>query len=84
MEKRFGLLRTFGLVFKILAWASLVIGAIGAVGILVTGGTPETPRAVSLVILLVSAIYFVIFYTVGEVIKLLLTIEENTRKGPPL
>jgi hypothetical protein len=82
MEKKFKLLRTFGVVFKVLAWAALVIGAIGTVGVLVTGGTPETPRAMSIVILIVGALYFVIFYTIGEVVKLLLAIEEQTRKTP--
>ena len=80
MEKKFKLLRTFGVVFKVLAWAALVIGAIGTVGVLVTGGTPEAPRAMSIVILIVGALYFVIFWTVGEVVKLLLAIEEQTRK----
>lgn len=82
MEKKFKLLHLFGTVFKVLAWAALVIGVIGTVGVLVTGGTPETPRAMSAVILIVGALYFVIFYTVGEVIKVLLAIEEQTKKSP--
>ena len=84
MDKKFKLLRTFSVVFKILAWATLVIGLVGTVGVLVAGGTPETPKAMSVVILIVGALYFVIFYTVGEVIKVLLAIEEQTRKTPSI
>lgn len=80
MENRFALLKNFGIIFKVVAWAALIIGLVGAVGVLVGGGTPEAPRGVSLVILLVSLLYFLIFYTVGELIRVLLVIEEQTRK----
>jgi hypothetical protein len=79
MEKQFRLLRTFSVIFKVLAWACLVIGIVGAIGVLVSGGTPETPRVMGPVILLVFLGYFLLFYTGGEVIQLLLAIEENTR-----
>ncbi len=81
MEERFRLLKVFGLVFKVLAWAALIFGLVGVVGVLISGGTPETPRAMALQVFLSTGLSFVIFYTVAEVIKLLLTIEEQTRKS---
>ncbi|MBI3318895.1 MAG: hypothetical protein HYZ90_07155 [Candidatus Omnitrophica bacterium] len=81
MENRFRQLKVLGVVFKVVAWGAGIVGAVGAVGTLMSGGSPGTPRGVSAMILLVSALYFVIFYTVGEVIRLLLAIEERTRKS---
>ncbi len=80
MENRFKLLKIFGLIFKIVAWGALVFGLIGAVGILVTGGTPATPRASSIIVLLVGVLYFIIFYTVSQIIEVLLVLLENTKK----
>ena len=80
MEDRFRLLKIFSKVFKVVAWAALVIGLVGVVGILISGGTPETPRAMALQVLLSAALSFVIFYTIAEVIRLLLVIAEQTRK----
>lgn len=80
MSHRFKGLRIFAVAFKVVAWVALLIGIIATVGVLLAGGTPGTPRGVSVVILVVSLLYFLIFFTVGEVIQLLLTIEEQTRK----
>ena len=80
MEDRFKLLKIFGLLFKVMGWAALVVGIVGAVGVLVGGGAPQTPRAVSLAVFLSSALYFILFYTLGEIIRLLLAIEAQTRK----
>ncbi len=82
MDSSFKLLRNLGVIFKLVAWAALVFGLIGMVGVLMGGGAPGTPRGVSFIILLVSVLYFVIFYTVAEVIKLLLVLEERSRKTP--
>ena len=87
MENRFKLLRIFGLIFKVIAWVCLLLGIVGAVGVFVaTAGSPPPqgvpPRLVSMtVVVAVWTLFFLIFYTVSELIKLLLAIEENSRKG---
>ena len=78
---RFKILKIFGLIFKVLAFASIVIGLVTAIGIFVSGGTPEVPRQMSLLFVVGGAFQFVVFYTVGEVIRLLLSIQEQTRKS---
>jgi hypothetical protein len=44
MEKRFGVLRTFSLIWKVLAWFILIAGLVSAVGAIflgtLTGGAP--------------------------------------------
>ena len=84
MGNRFKLLRVFGLIFKVIAWVSLFLGIVGAVGIFVATapqGQGIPPKAVGIAVVLVAwTLFFLIFYTVSELIKLLLTIEENSRK----
>ena len=80
MQNSHRILNISSIIFKVLAWSALLVGMVGSVGLLVSGGTPATPRSNSAVILFVSALYFVIFFTVSEVIKMLLAIEQNTRK----
>ncbi len=78
---RFKILKIFGLIFKVLAFASVAIGLMTAVGVFVSGGTPEVPRQMSFLFIVGGAFQFFVFYTVGEVIRLLLAIEEQTRKS---
>ena len=78
---RFKILKIFGFIFKVLAFASVVIGLVAAVGVLVSGGTPEVPRQTSLLLVVGGVFQFVVFFTVSEVIRLLLAIEEQTRKS---
>ena len=75
--KALGLLRK---TFKILAFVAGGVGLIFFVIILIAGGTPETPRATSLLALALGVIYFLLLYTISEVILLFLDIEENTRR----
>lgn len=77
---RFKILKIFGLIFKVLAFASVVIGLITAVGIFVSGGTPEMPPQTGLLLVVGGVFQFLVFYTVGDLIRLLLAIEEQTRK----
>lgn len=72
-------LRVFASVFRIVAWVALGVGAIGSVGI-VLGGAPDTPRPMGLLVLLVAALYFCLFSTLDGIIRVLLSIEEQTRK----
>lgn len=77
---RFKILKIFSLIFKVLAFASVAIGLITAVGVFVSGGTPEVPRQMSILFVVGGAFQFVVFYTVGDLIRLLLAIEEQTRR----
>lgn len=80
MEERYksvGLLRK---TFKILAFVAAGLGFVFFVVILIAGGAPETPRATSILALVLGIIYFLLFYTIAEVLHLFLDIEENTRR----
>ncbi len=68
------------LVFKIFAWLASALGVVFFLIILIGGGTPDAPRATSILALVLGFFYFVFFYTVSEVIGLLMRIENNTRK----
>ena len=81
MERPIRRLKILAVIFKVLAWGALVMGLVGVVGVLVAGHTPDAPPGMPWMILLASAGNFLILYTVGEVIKLLLSIEKQTR--PP-
>ncbi len=70
--------------FKILAFIAGGLGVIFFVIILIAGGTPETPRATSLLALALGIIYFLLFYSFSEVLHLFLGIEENTRRTKEL
>ena len=70
--------------FKILAFVAGGLGVIFFVIILIAGGTPETPRATSLLALALGIIYFLLFYSFSEVLHLFLGIEENTRRTKEL
>ncbi|MGA2775346.1 MAG: hypothetical protein ABSE81_04735 [Candidatus Omnitrophota bacterium] len=59
-------------VFKVLAYIGAVLGVISALIIFAGMGTPETPRWMGLVTLIVGAVYFFIFTVAGEIVDLLL------------
>ncbi len=82
MGNPFKLLKILSVIFRILAWVGLVIAVVGIVGVLVAPSTPEVPARSALVAnLVISALlFFLVFYTVGEIIRVLLAIEQNTRK----
>jgi hypothetical protein len=68
------------LVFKIFAWIAAALGLAFFFIILIGGGTAEAPRATSVLALVLGFFYFVFFYTISEVVGLLVRIEANTRK----
>ena len=72
-------LRMSGRIFKILGWVSLVVGAIATIVIVIGGGGPDAPRAAGVIGILVGAVYFLIFKTIGEMIQLLLDIESRMK-----
>jgi hypothetical protein len=94
MSRQFTALRGVGTIFKVLAWLSLIIGVLAAVGSLIFGfaltdqlglpgidlGGPMAGIAAFVVALVVAILYFLIFYAMGEVVYLFLCIEENTRR----
>ena len=66
--------------FKALALISALLGLVFFVIILVGGGSPEAPRATSVLALILGFFYLLFFWTIAEVIGLLIKIEWNTRK----
>ena len=80
MNEKYGILRKISVVFKVFAWVSVLLGVVFCGIILVGGGTPEAPRATSLLALLLGFFYLVFFYMVAEVLDVLMDIEANTRK----
>lgn len=67
-------------VFQIFAWIAAVLGLVFFLIILIGGGTPEAPRATSVLALVLGFFYFVFFYLIAEILRLLVQIEYNTRK----
>ena len=94
MDRRFTALRIIGTLFKILAWISLILGLVAAVGMLVVGfllGGQQGPLGLQLngplagiamfvVALIIAIIGFLSLYAIGEFVYLGLSIEENTRR----
>ncbi|OGR83631.1 MAG: hypothetical protein A2902_03170 [Elusimicrobia bacterium RIFCSPLOWO2_01_FULL_64_13] len=68
------------LVFRIFAWISAGFGVVFFFIILIGGGTPEAPRLTSLLALALGLFYFVFFYFIAEILRLLTNIDLNTRK----
>ena len=104
MQRRFRVLRVVGVVFKMLAWLSLVIGVAAAVtlafGAALLPPYTQVPPVfllgavgTALVVFFGGIVLFLFLLAVGEVIFVLLAIEEHTRSaadssrashGPPL
>ncbi len=74
------LLNIIQLVFKVFAWIAAALGVAFFFIILIGGGTPEAPRATSILALVLGFFYLVFFYTIAEVLGLMIRIEQNTRK----
>ena len=68
------------LTFQAFAWISAALGLVFFFIILIGGGTPEAPRATSILALALGFFYFVFFFLISEVLRLLAQIEANTRK----
>lgn len=94
MDRRFMALRVIGTVFKILAWVSLILGLITAVGMLILGftlsgqpgllglnlGGSLAGIAMFVVFLIIAVFSFLILYAIGESVYLFLSIEESARR----
>ncbi len=91
MKQRFIALRIIAVVFKVLAWITLILGLLGAIGLFAWGlrlasfaGAP-LPRMMNaglvgaLSVAFMAVVYFLLLYAAGDSIHLFLAIEENTR-----
>jgi len=81
--KEYKFLKTARTIFKVLAWVVLGLGIVVGAIVLITGGAapmvtpdgiaaPQTPRAAGVVFMIMGAFYFLILYTISEVIGILL------------
>ncbi len=82
MTNSFGLLNLLSRVFKILAWVVLLLMMVGLVGTLVASKDPASPVPVPMILNMAfsGVLAFLMLFAFGEVIRLLLTIEQQTRK----
>ncbi|MBU0759687.1 MAG: hypothetical protein KKC66_03880 [Candidatus Omnitrophica bacterium] len=80
MENVYKFLRIGSFIFKVLAWASVVVGVISAIIIFVGGGTPGAPKTTGFIGLLLGLVYFFISYTASCVISVLLEIKNKVEK----
>jgi hypothetical protein len=84
--KEYKFLKAARIIFKVLSWVVLGLGVVVGIIVLVTGGgapmlTPETqvveatPKAAGLVFMLMGGFYFLILYTISEIINILLDLK---------
>jgi len=84
--KEYKFLKIACTIFKALSWAVLGIGILTGAIVLITGGgapvitpqgveIPSTPRAAGLLFMLMGAFYFLIMYTISEIINILLDLK---------
>lgn len=66
-------------VFKVFSWAGLSLGIISALIIFSGASTPETPRWMGFVTLIVGTLYCFLFMVVSEGINLLLNIDSRIK-----
>ena len=59
------------LIFRVFALVAAALGLVGAIVILIFGGSPDAPRAMFILALVLGFFYFVFFWTVAYVINLL-------------
>ena len=80
MSDSFGLLKILSIVFKVLAFLMLVLMLIGVVGLVMArdSSIPLLPTVMNM--LLSGVVGFLMLYAFGDVIRLLLAIESQTRK----
>ena len=80
MSDSFGLLKILSVAFKVLAFVVLVLMLTGVVG-LVMGRDPSVPLIPLVLNMVFSGVLaFLMMYAFGEVIRLLLAVESQTRK----
>ena len=80
MGNSFKLLRIFSVVFKVMSWVVLVLITVGVVGVILSKDPAANTPPVLLNMVFSGLLGFLVMYTLGEIIRLLLVIESNTRK----
>ena len=77
--ENFKLLRTFSIAFKLLSWVVVVLMGVGLVGLFMARNEPGAngmgPMALNMVFS--GIIAFLLFYALGEIIRLLLAIHDQ-------
>jgi hypothetical protein len=90
--KEYKFLKAARIIFKVLSWVVLGLGVVAGAAVLITGGgapvlTPDaevieaTPRAAGFVFMLMGALYFIILYTISEIICILLDLKGSCNKS---
>jgi|GEM_PF-722750 len=90
--KEYKFLKVARTIFKILAWLVLSLGIIVGIIVLITGsniptgaitpqGTPvpPTPKAAGLIFMVMGTLYFLVLYTISEIISLLLDFKSTCK-----
>lgn len=75
----FRFLKASGRLFDILGWVALILGGVASLVLLAGGGGPDAPRGASILGILIGGVYFLIFKTIGGVVRLLLDIESRIK-----
>lgn len=88
--KEYKFLKVARNIFKVLAWVVLALGIIVGIVVIVTGastitpvppgGVPPTPKAAGVIFMIMGAFYFLILYTIAEIIGILLDINTSCSK----
>ena len=83
MEDRFKQLRICGKAFQVISIIAFVMGSISAVGTMLSQTSAEfpNPRGAALGIFMATLLNTFVLYVTGEIVKILLVIEQNTRKS---
>ena len=81
MDKDFKLTRLVSNIFRVLGGVAGALGVVFCIVFLVTGGTADVPRWTGALQALFFGFFLMLqFYLIGDVVRLLLRIEENTRR----
>ena len=81
MANSFKLLRIFSVVFKIFAWLVLVMISVAIVGVVMSKDPKANIPPLYINMGMSAVVGFLVMYSAGEIIRLLLVIEGNTRKS---
>ncbi len=83
MGESFRALRILSIVFKVTAWIFLILIGIAAVGVSIAGKDAPAPQRFQAVVqILVEGLWrFLVLYGFGEICRVLVAIEANTRRN---
>ena len=81
MPNSFKLLKIFSVVFKVFAWLVLVMISAAIVGVVMSRDPQANTFPVYINMIMSAVVGFVLLFSMGEIIRVLLAIESNTRKS---